>query len=267
MNSTMNQQSGRMLASGRSVVWGLGELVVRWVPLAIVVVLWDLSSGYFVSKAVFPPPGKVFDVMVELTTSGDIFPILQISLWRVVYGLSLSVGVGILLGMGMARSSTIENVFDVFLALLYPLPKVALVPLAILWFGVGTQAVVFIIFLACLLPVIINTYNDAATIDEELIWSARMMGSPDWKIFLKVVFPAASPGIMTGIRQAIPISFIALIAAELLTADKGIGFQILQSGQLGNYTRMMAFILLISIAAYIATWGFEIVEGRVMAWN
>lgn len=264
MNSTLNH---RILDSGRSVVTGFGELVFRWIPLGIVVVLWDLSSGYFVSEAVFPPPGAVFDVMLELTTSGEIFPILQTSLWRVVYGLSLSVGAGILLGIGMARSDTIENIFDVFLALLYPLPKVALVPLAILWFGVGTQAVVFIIFLACLLPVIINTYNTASTIDEELIWSARMMGSSDHKIFMKIVFPAASPGIMTGIRQAIPISFIALIAAELLTADKGIGFQILQSGQLGNYTRMMAFILLISIFAYIATWAFEGVEQRVMAWS
>lgn len=267
MNSMLNSQPARLLDSGRSVVTGLGELVVRWIPLGIVVVLWDLSSGYFVSEAVFPPPAKVFDVMVTLTTSGEIVPILQVSLWRVVYGLSLSVGVGILLGIGMARSNTIENIFDVFLALLYPLPKVALVPLAILWFGVGTQSVVFIIFLACLLPVIINTYNAASTIDEELIWSARMMGSSDRRLFIRVVFPAATPGIMTGIRQAIPISFIALIAAELLTADRGIGFKILQSGQLGNYTRMMAYILLISIVAYIATWAFEGAERRVMAWN
>lgn len=267
MYTNTNQPADGTWATLRTVVTGVGDLLVRWLPLAIVTVLWEFSSGKYVSEAVLPGPRIVFEVTVDLIVTGDIISSLRLSLWRVAVALLLSVIVGVLLGIGMARSDPIEDVFDLFLALLYPVPKVAFVPLAILWFGVGTQAVVFIIFLACLLPVVLNSYNAADAVEDELVWSARMMGSSDRTIFWKVIIPAASPGIMTGIRQAIPISFIALIAGELLASDRGFGFEILQSGQLGNYPRMFAFILIISVVAYIAVWAFERAEKRVMAWN
>lgn len=251
---------------------------IDWFPLVIVTLLWELASGWAVGASVLPPPSVVFvttaemlaEMSVEATAvvleGGDV-PDLLLSLYRVAWGLGLSIAVGVLLGIGMARSDTVEDFFEVFLALLYPVPKTALVPLALLWLGRGTGTAILIIFLACLLPIILNSYNAAKTVDQNLIWSAQMMGTSDRKILWKIVVPDTIPDIVTGIRQAIPIAFIALTGAELIGASEGMGAIIRDAGQLGIYPRMFAAIVLISAAAFVALRGFGRLERRVFVWT
>ncbi len=238
-----------------------------WVPLAIVTVLWAVASGTVVPEAVLPPPTTVAGEIAELVVTGEVFPHLFVSLFRVAVGLGLSVLVGVLLGIGMARSDPVENFFDVFLSMTYPIPKTALVPLAILWLGVGTKTAVLIVFLACLLPVVLNAYNAAGDVDRNLIWSAKMMGTEGRSLLLKVVFPATVPEILTGVRQAIPIAFVALVSAELIASNRGIGYLILTSGQIGNYPTMFANIVIISSVAFVAVRGFEEFRERVIVWT
>lgn len=239
----------------------------EWIPIAIVAGLWELASGTVVSSEILPPPSAVFAVSWELLVSGRILPHLQVSLYRIGVGLGLSIVVGVALGVGMARVKPIENFFEVFLALIYPVPKAALVPLAILWLGVGTETAILIVFLACLLPIVLNSYNAARNVDRNLIWSARMMGMPAWKLPIKVVVPATIPSILTGIRQAIPIAFIALVSAELIASNRGVGFEILRHGQIGNYTSMFAVLVVISGTAFVAVRGYEWLERRVVTWT
>lgn len=241
--------------------------IVDWIPLAIVVVLWDLVSGAIVATAVLPAPAMVADRIVELFVTGQVFSHLFISLFRVLVGLALSIVVGVLLGIGMARSDPVENFFDVFLAMTYPIPKTALVPLAILWLGVGTKTAILIVFLACLLPIVLNAYNAAGNVDQNLVWSAKMMGTEGRDLLLKVVFPATIPEILTGIRQAVPIAFVALVSAELIASNRGMGYLILTSGQIGNYPRMFANIVIISAVAFVAVRLFEEVRERWLVWT
>nr|WP_305149174.1 ABC transporter permease subunit [Halobellus litoreus] len=179
----------------------------------------------------------------------------------------MSISIGVLLGIGMARSDPVENFFDIFLSMTYPIPKTALVPLAILWLGVGTEAAILIVFLACLLPIVLNSYNAAVDVDQNLVWSAQMMGTGEREMLYKVVFPATIPEIMTGIRQAVPIAFIALVSAELIASNQGIGYLILTSGQIGNYPTMFANIVIISAVAFAAVRGFEETRNRVLVWT
>jgi len=241
--------------------------VVEWFPLVIVAFLWELASGWAVGESVLPPPSIVLTRVVDMLVTGDVLPDLLLSVYRVAWGLGLSIVVGVLLGIGMARSDTVEDFFEVFLALLYPVPKTALVPLALLWLGRGTETAILIIFLACLLPIILNSYNAARTVDQNLIWSAQMMGTSDRRILWKIVIPDTVPDIVTGIRQAIPIAFIALTGAELIGASDGMGAIILTSGQLGTYPRMFAAIVLISGMAFLALRGFDRLERRVFVWT
>ena len=243
------------------------RVVFDWVPLAILVLLWELASGTVVAEAVLPSPVTVSGEIVELLVTGEVIPHLLISLFRVAVGLALSIGIGVLLGIGMARSDPVENFFDVFLSMTYPIPKTALVPLAILWLGVGTKTAVLIVFLACLLPIVLNSYNAANDVDRNLVWSARMMGTDGRRLLWKVVFPATIPEIMTGVRQAVPIAFIALVSAELIASDQGIGYLILTSGQIGNYPTMFANIVIISATAFVAVKGFEEARERVLVWT
>ncbi|RDZ95722.1 ABC transporter permease, partial [Haloferax sp. Atlit-6N] len=179
--------------------------------LGIVVLVWELVSGGIVATDVLPAPATVGAEIVDLFVSGEVFSHLFISLFRVGVGLGLSILVGVLLGVGMARSDPVENFFDIFLSMTYPIPKTALVPLAILWLGVGTKAAILIVFLACLLPIVLNAYNAAENVDQNLVWAAQMMGTDERSILYKIVFPATIPEIMTGVRQAVPIAFIALV--------------------------------------------------------
>lgn len=246
----------------RRIAW----FVFEWIPIAIVAGLWELASGTVVQRSILPPPSEVGRATWELLASGQILPHLQISLYRVGVGLALSIAVGVLLGVGMARSDPVENVFEVFLALLYPIPKAALVPLAILWLGVGTSTAILIVFLACLLPIVMNSYNAAQDVDRNLVWSAQMMGVPSWQIPFKVVIPATIPSILTGIRQAIPIAFIALVSAELIASNEGVGFEILRYSQVGAYTLMFAVLVVISLVAFFAVRGYEWAERRLVRW-
>lgn len=250
------------------------EAVVRWFPLVILLGLWELASGWVVGARVLPPPSVVLVRLSEMLIEsvwpvelGSVVPHLLISLYRVAWGLGLSIVVGVLLGIGMARSDSVENFFEVFLAMLYPVPKTALVPLAILWLGRGTETAVLIIFLACLLPIILNSYNAARHVDRRLIWSAQMMGTSDRDVLRKVVIPDTVPEIITGIRQAIPIAFIALTGAELIGASEGMGAVILEAGQLGTYPRMFGAVVVISAVSYGAVRGFARLERRVVRWT
>ena len=124
-----------------------------------------------------------------------------------------------------------------------------------------------IVFLACLLPIVLNSYNAAGAVDQNLIWSARMMGTSERQLLWKVVMPASIPEIMTGIRQAMPISFIALVSAELIAADQGIGYLIISFGNLGIYDSMFAVIVIFSAVSYVGVRGFEFLEERALVWT
>lgn len=241
--------------------------IINWFPLVIVAALWEFASGRFVHERMLPPPTEIAFTLYDILVHGEILRILGLSLWRVVWGLSLAISLGVLLGIGMARSSSVENFFDIHMAMLYPIPKTGLVPLAVLWFGRDTQMAIFIIFLAALLPIVLNSYNAAKTVDQSLIWSAQMMGTPDRRILWKVIIPDTIPNILTGIRQAIPIAFIALIGAEFIGTSDGVGGVILESNQLGNYPRMFAAIVVISVTAFLAVRLFDQVINRVIRWT
>lgn len=248
-------------------VQGIAQTILDWIPLGIVVVLWELVSGTVVAESILPPPTAVSSLLVELVVTGEVFSHLFISLFRIAVGLGLSILIGVLLGIGMARSDPVEDFFDIFLSMTYPIPKTALVPLAILWLGVGTETAILIVFLACLLPIVLNAYNAANDVNQSLVWAAQMMGTDERSMLYKVVFPATIPEIMTGVRQAVPIAFVALVSAELIASNQGIGYLILTSGQIGNYPRMFANIVIISAVAFVAVRGFEEVRNRVLVWT
>lgn len=245
----------------------IGDFLVRWLPLVIVAGFWELASGWVVVETILPPPSDTLTIAVDLVVNGEIIDDLLVSLWRIFWGLGLAISVGVVLGITMAQVDPVEDFFSVFMSLIYPLPKTALVPLAVLWLGSGSWTAILVVFLACLLPIVLNSYNAAESVNQNLIWSAKMMGTSDRDLFRKVVVPAAIPEIMTGIRQAVPIAFVALVSAELIAANRGMGYRILSYGQLGIYESMFAVIVIISLVAYVGVRGFERIERRVLVWT
>src|SRR5215471_9977375 len=229
---------------------------------------WEiLTRSGLISTKVVPTFSSVGIAAVDLVVSGTLGHHLLVSLYRALGGLALSLLVGVLLGFAMATSRPAERFFDPIVSLLYPLPKTALVPLTMVWLGVTDKAAILVVFLAGLLPVVVNTYHGVRSVERLLLWSARSLGTPSRRLFARVVIPASLPYIWNGLRIALPISFIVVISVELVASKVGIGNLINGYGALGVYDYMFAAILLFVLVAFVAD-RFTVRLGRgLLRWH
>ena len=222
-------------------------------PIAVLLAAWEVATRSGVIRTqVLPTFSSVCVAAADLVASGEIVRHLTVSLSRALGGLALSIVVGVLLGFGMAANRHVRNFFDPLLSLLYPLPKTALVPLTMVWFGLTHQAAILVIFLACLLPMVINTYHGVRSVDRVLVWSARSLGTSSRGLFIRVVVPATMPAIVNGVRIALPIAFIVVISVELVASRAGIGNLINGYGSMGVYDYMFATVMTFVAVAFVA---------------
>jgi ABC-type nitrate/sulfonate/bicarbonate transport system permease component len=249
-------------------VTGVVRASSRLAPILFLFAAWEVATrSGLVGSQIVPPFSVVFAAGADLVTSGTLFQHLFVSLYRALGGLALSIVVGVTLGFGMARNRHVERFFDPLVSLVYPLPKTALVPLTMVWLGVTDKAAVVVIFLAALLPVVVNTYHGVRNVDRVLLWSARSLGTPERGLFRRVVIPASMPYIFNGVRIALPISFIVVISVELVASKRGIGNLINGYGGLGIYDYMFATILLFVAAAFVADRCAVRVAAGVLRWH
>ena len=237
-------------------------------PILALLAAWEvLTRTGFVNPRVLPPFSSVCAAGVDLIASGTLLQHLVVSLYRAMGGLALSIVIGVALGFGMATSRRVETFFDPLVSLVYPLPKTALVPLTMVWLGVTDRAAMLVIFLAGLLPIVINTYHGVRSVDRVLVWSARSLGTPERGLFTRIVVPAAMPYIFNGIRIAIPVSFIVVISVELVASKVGIGNLINGYGAMGVYDFMFATILSFVAVAFIADRCAVSLGRRILRWH
>ena len=237
-------------------------------PIAVLLAGWEiLTRTGLVSTKVMPTFSSVGAAAADLVVSGTLGHHLFVSLYRALGGLTLSLVVGVLLGFAMATSRQAERFFDPIVSLLYPLPKTALVPLTMVWLGVTDKAAILVIFLAGLLPVVVNTYHGVRSVERVLIWSARSLGTPNRRLFARIVIPASLPYIWNGLRIALPISFIVVISVELVASKVGVGNLINGYGALGVYDYMFATILVFVAVAFVCDRCAVSVGRRLLRWH
>ncbi len=240
----------------------------RLAPLLIVLLLWDAATRFgLVSTAMLPPPAAVLRALLGLVQDGDLAQGLLASLPRSLAGFAAAVVVGAALGAGMALSAGFRTVVNPMVQIFYPLPKSALIPLLLVWFGLGDMSKAVLVFLGCLLPVILSTYNGIAGVDHVLVWSARSMGASRAELVRDVLLPAASPQILTGIRTAIAFMFLLMVSSELVIARNGLGYLIGSLGDAGSYPAMFAVILTVTALGYMADRGFQRFSAHLLRWR
>ncbi len=216
---------------------------IRYLPVVLLFSFWELASRMgWVSSDVLPAFSDVLIKWWQLLRSGDLVKHAFASLWRESAGLGMSIVVGVALGIVMAVSKPLERLFQPFVMFFYPLPKSALIPVIIIWFGLGHLAQIAVIFLGCLLPVILSSFNGAKGVDRVLVWSAQSLGASQRKIVWDVIIRAALPEIFAGVRVALALSFVLLVSAEMIGARQGMGYLIGFLGEQGEYAGMFAGI-------------------------
>lgn len=234
----------------------------------VIVALWEIvSRSGLVAPYILPAPTIVLHTLIGLLVSGELLPHIAISLMRSLTGFAIGSTLGILLGITIGWSRFAEDIADVPIQVLRSTPKSALIPLIIVWLGLGELSKIFIVSLPSFFLTLINTIAGVKGVDILLIKAARSLGAKDRHILREVIVPAAAPMIFAGLRLGVVISLVLLMMAEMVAANRGLGYFIQDAQRLFLTDRMFAGIVVIGLLGFISDRIVLRIEGKLLAWH
>jgi taurine transport system permease protein len=244
----------------------------RWsaavVFFAVLLVLWEVASrAGWVSALALPPISAVAQALTDLARSGAFWRNIGDSLFRIVVGWSAGTAAGLGLGIAMGIWSLPRAVGLPAVAALFPIPKIALLPLFILWLGIGEASKVTTIALGVFFPTVIATYSGIDSVPRNLIRMAQSFGLPWPAIVWKIILPGALPAILAGFRISASIALILLVSAEMIGAQYGIGQFILTAGNLMQTDQLLAGVVMLSLLGLVIGIGLTRLERWVLRWR
>jgi len=239
---------------------------VRAISLAVVLTAWEIVGGQL-NPIFLSTPTKIVAALVDLVGKGELLPALGMSMGGIGIGFAAAVVVGITLGLVMGRWRIAEWALDPYVSALFVTPSVALIPILLIWFGIGFEAQIVIIFIGAVIPIIVNTFAGVRNIDRQWIDAARSFCAPDSQIFLDVIIPGAVPHIMTGLRLGIGHAVISMVVAQMFLALSGIGRLLVIYGDYFQTAHVFAVIIVIGLIGVVLTEIVKLVERRFAHWS
>lgn len=251
----------------------------RWLPgirrlknlglLLVVLLLWQVTSTYLLDRTtavLLPPPSAIVRAFWEMIQTGDLFIHLRDSLSREIVAFIWATS-AIPLAIAMGWSKAVHDQVDPLIEVLWPVPPLAWIPLSILWFGIGDIQNQFIIFLGMFFPILLNTITGVQNIEPNVIRAARCLGASEARILRRIVLRAALPQIITGIRIGLGVGWMALVAAELVGANSGLGFLINDARTLLRTDIVIVGMITIGIVGLIIDRSIRLFGRRLMPWS
>ena len=244
---------------------------VRGIGLIVFVVLIALAelgtrSGV-ISSLTLPRPSAVLETFGNLYTTGLLWKHLFPSLERLFVGGLLGILAGVSLGVLIGLFSFVRAGLVPLVAALFPVPKIALLPLFVIWFGIDEASKYALIAFGTFTPTVVATYGAVDNVDRSLIRMGQSFSLSWWSIVRKIVLPGAFPAILSGLRVSISIAIILLVAAEMLGAEYGVGSYILEAGSLYDLERLFAGVTILSVMGLITNWIIGLIEKRFLSWR
>lgn len=259
---------------------GFGAWRPRWRPRfsfsgfvpyllpAVAIAIWQLLSSIgWISARIMPAPSDVIIAFIDQLSSGELLRDIAVSGGRALAGLVVGGGIGLALGIANGVSKLSEQLTDTTLQMLRTIPHLAMIPLVILWFGIGEESKLFLTSLGVLFPIYLNTFHGVRNVDRDLLEMGRIYGMSGWTLFRKVILPGALPSIFVGLRYALGIMWLTLIVSESIAASSGIG-------HMANEARefMMTDVVVLALLIYAALGKLADViarslERRTLSWN
>lgn len=243
--------------------------ITQYVGLTVVVLMiWQLLSvlGY-IQPILLPPPTRVAATYWELIKSGDMLRHIGVSILRVLEGYAIAALLGLALGIAIGLSRTLDRITDLVIQVIKPIPPIAWIPLAILWFGIGEASKVYIIFMGAIFPVLINTIDGIRQTDSKLVEVAKILAIPRTKFVWQVILPGALPAIMTGLRVGLMVAWICVVAAELIAASSGLGYLIMDARQLSQSDVVIVGMITIGVIGKLMDSTIRRLEQRLIRWK
>ncbi|MBP2143998.1 NitT/TauT family transport system permease protein [Methanococcus voltae] len=239
---------------------------------ALIVVAWEVFAIYVGRPTVIPRLEAIIAVLLNPTMTllgtGTIIDNSIISITRVLTGFLVAFAVAVPMGIMMGYYKPINDIFDTFIELLRPIPPLAWVPLTLAWFGVGGVSIIFIIFIGAFFPILINTVAGVKEVPKILIEASKTLGCTGANVLKKVIIPAASPSILTGLRVGAGIAWMCVVAAEMLPgSDSGLGYLIMYAYSLSRMDIIVAAMIVIGIIGIVLDRGLRYIEDKKFKWK
>lgn len=241
----------------------VGTNVLSFFSLAV---LWEVA-GRAMNSTLIPPLSQIGAAWWKLLSSGKLLANLSMSLTTLAIGFSLAMLFGIVLGLLMGRFRAVEHFFDLYVNALMSAPSTAFVPVFILWFGLGVESRIAVVFLFAVFVIIINTMTGVKQVDTVLVEMARSFGAREREIFFKIMLPAALPAIMAGLRLGIGRAVKGMVTGEMLLTLTGIGAMIMQYGSSFATDALFAVILTVLMVALLTMKAVHWIDRRLTGWK
>ncbi len=248
----------RLLLSGGARIFSIAVLLIAWEVLA--------RSGTF-TPFQLPALSAVLSYIWTDASGGELWLNTALTLYRALAAFLICAVLGVAIGMAMSRNVIANWFFDPIVSVGFPMPKIAFLPVVILWLGVYDVAKITIIVIDAIFPVIAATVIAIQGVERELIWSARNMGASNRELLTQIVLPAASPQIMTGLQVALPLSLIVAVVAEMLMGGYGLGGAMMNASRFANSTGVFAGIVEIAVVGYIMVKAMALIRRRMLIWH
>jgi ABC-type nitrate/sulfonate/bicarbonate transport system permease component len=246
----------------------LAQRLVSVLPLIAVVVAWEaVARAHILTSFLLPPPSSVLDRVWDDIQSGDLLINLGSTLYRAAVGFVIAAAGGVVLGILMARNAVVRWFFDPVVSVAFPMPKIAFLPVFMLWLGLYDESKITMIVFNAIFPVITATLAAADGVDPYLLWSARSLGASERQLLREIVLPAALPQVLTGLQVALPISLIVEIVTEMLMGGTGLGGAMIQASRFADSPGVFAGILEIAVAGLALVRSIAVVRRHLLVWH
>lgn len=230
-------------------------------------IAWEASSGRLIDPFWVSSPSKVFGYLAEVTRDGSIFQHTAVTLYETVVGFVLGAVAGVSFGFLLAGRATLAAVLDPYIVAFNGIPRIALAPLFIIWFGIGPTSKVVLVVIVVFFLTFFSTYSGIQGVDIELKNILRVMGASERQVMLKVTVPATIPWVLTGLKLSVPYALVGAVVGEFIAADRGLGYLINYNTSLFSTTGALGGILILALIVMLCNEGLNRAEARLLRWR
>ncbi|MFB9327883.1 aliphatic sulfonate ABC transporter permease SsuC [Paenibacillus aurantiacus] len=239
-----------------------------WLLPVLIVIVWQLLGTFgAMSDRILPTPLAVVQAAITLIGNGQLLEYVGVSTQRAVLGFLIGGSIGFVLGFLNGIVPLAEKLTDTSMQMIRTIPHLSLIPLVMLWFGIGEEAKVFLVALGVTFPIYLNTLHGIRSVDAGLIEMGRTYGLSGWALFSKIILPGALPSVLVGIRFALGIMWITLIVAETISADSGIGYMAMNAREFFQFDVVVLGILLYALLGKLSDWLAKLMERSWLKWH
>lgn len=246
---------------------GVQPLIPWLVPILLIVIWQFLVQVGWLSTRVLPAPTGVVQAGIQLAKSGELFRHIGVSTWRAFLGFVVGGGIGLVLGLLNGIFPIAEKLLDTSVQMIRNVPHLALIPLVILWFGIGEEAKLFLVALGVMFPIYLNTFHGIRTVDSGLLEMGKVYGLNATSLFWEIILPGALPSILVGLRYALGIMWLTLIVAETIASDSGIGYMAMNAREFMQTDVVVLSILMYALLGKLADTAARVLEEKWLSWH